>query len=258
MFRFLAVAAASLALAAPALAAYPGTYGMQDGKGVASRDGTLRFVASKSVGQTLLLATRARGGAVVRRATIGGQFGIPTLITRGSPLGMFHDGHAFVVQSVGISPTSSFRVVSTRSLTVLRRIHLGGSWEFDALSPNGRTLFLIHHTTVNDFQHYVVRAYDLRAHRLLPGRIADKAQAGWTMQGYPDVRAITRSGRWVYTLYTNPGGFPFVHALDTVARVAHCVGIPWTGDQGPLSRFPPAIRSEKRERSEEHTSELQS
>ena len=32
-----------------------------------------------------------------------------------------------------------------------------------------------------------------------------------------------------------PGGYPFVHALDTVRGVAHCIGLPWTAsDQGPL------------------------
>ena len=29
-------------------------------------------------------------------------------------------------------------------------------------------------------------------------------------------------------MYANPGGYPFVHALDTVRGVAHCVGLPWT------------------------------
>jgi hypothetical protein len=82
-----------------------------------------------------------------------------------------------------------------------------------------------------------VRAYDLRAHRLLPGRIADKTQASWVMHGFPATRVTSRSGRWVYTLYTNPGGYPFVHALDTVRGVAHCVGLPWTAtDQDPIVR----------------------
>jgi hypothetical protein len=34
-----------------------------------------------------------------------------------------------------------------------------------------------------DIQHYIVRAYDLNAHKLLPGRIADKTQKSWVMQG---------------------------------------------------------------------------
>ena len=66
------------------------------------------------------------------------------------------------------------------------------------------------------------------AHRLLPGRVADKAQKSWVMQGFAAARATSPDGRWVYTLYANPGGYPFVHALDTVRGVAHCVGLPWT------------------------------
>jgi hypothetical protein len=46
------------------------------------------------------------------------------------------------------------------------------------------------------------------------------------MRGSPVARTTSADGRWVYTLYTNPGGYPFVHALDTVRGVAHCVGLP--------------------------------
>jgi hypothetical protein len=36
----------------------------------------------------------------------------------------------------------------------------------------------------------------------------------------------------VYTLYSNPAGYPFIHALDTVRGVAHCVGLPMTNQNG--------------------------
>jgi hypothetical protein len=60
------------------------------------------------------------------------------------------------------------------------------------------------------------------------------------MQGWAASRVASPSGRWVYTLYANPGGYPFVHALDTVNRVAHCVGLPWpatNGEQGAVFNF---------------------
>ena len=74
---------------------------------------------------------------------------------------------------------------------------------------------------------YQVKAYDLRAGKLLPGVIADKRQAGWLMQGYPVDRATSGNGRWVYTFYEQSNNYPFVHALDTVSRTAVCIGIPW-------------------------------
>jgi hypothetical protein len=51
----------------------------------------------------------------------------------------------------------------------------------------------------------------------------------------------------VYTLYANPGGYPFVHALDTVRGVAHCVGLPWpaTADQNEVFNFTLTLKGAK-------------
>ena len=106
------------------------------------------------------------------------------------------------------------------------RILLHGDFAFDALSPDGQTLFLIQHVSASDLNRYRVRAYDLRAGRLLPSVIADRTQPGWTMSGYAVARATSPDGRWVYTLYRQNANYPFVHALDTVARRAVCVAVP--------------------------------
>jgi LPXTG-motif cell wall-anchored protein len=39
----------------------------------------------------------------------------------------------------------------------------------------------------------------------------------------------------VYTMYLRPGGYPFIHALDSVRGSAHCIGLPLHGDQAPLA-----------------------
>jgi hypothetical protein len=66
------------------------------------------------------------------------------------------------------------------------------------------------------------------------------------MSGWPVTRATSESGRWVYTLYTRPGGRPFVHALDSVHRAAVCVDLPWMRDQSRL--FEMKLRLSKDER----------
>ena len=148
------------------------------------------------------------------------------------------DDTFLVLQSTGIHSTTALRIVMTRDLAVRDSITLKGAFGYDALSPDGTKLYLIQHSSAEDLEHYVVRAYDLTAHRLLRGRIADKTQQSWVMQGFPLTRTTSVDGRWVFTLYQNPGGYPFVHALDTVRSVAHCVGLPWTAkDQGPLNRL---------------------
>src|SRR6266567_3755644 len=95
-------------------------------------------------------------------------------------------------------------------------------------------LYLIEHRSTSDLNSYLVRASDLAKRRLLPGAIADRTQRGWVMHGMPVTRATTANGRFVYTLYQNPGGYPFIHALDTVRGVAHCVGLPWAGEQSAI------------------------
>jgi hypothetical protein len=86
----------------------------------------------------------------------------------------------------------------------------------------------------SDLVRYVVRAYDLRARRLLPGAIVDKRNVDEIMRGYPVARASSPTGRWVYTLYTKgPGSsLTFVHALNTVGRSAFCIDLPyWTAGE---------------------------
>jgi hypothetical protein len=228
IFRASLVAAAALALASAAYGAYPGTY---------AQTGALGSI----------FVTSSGGDTAVSRGThsvsLQGAYGIPTLITAGTQLGLSHDRSRLVLQSMNQKRTS-FVVLRTRDLQVVQTISLKGSFAFDALSPNARMLYLIEHRST-DLQHYVVRAYDLSARRLLPGRIADKTQASWVMQGWPTSRAATADGRWVYTLYTNPGGYPFVHALDTVRGVAHCVGMAWTGSQNPLYHYRLAVAGSK-------------
>jgi hypothetical protein len=219
-----------------ASAAFPGPYAVQGGQGIASIDGSLRFVAFGKGASTVVRAMNAESSTVMSR-TLKGAFGVATLSPNGPGEGMFRDGSRFVIQTTGLHPLTQFVVLRTKDLSTAASIKLRGVFAFDALSPNGNMLYLIQHKTVQDVNHYIVRAYDLQARRLLPGRVADKTQQTWIMQGWAVSRATSASGQWVYTLYANQGGTPFIHALDTVHGVAHCIGIPWPAtdpDQGDL------------------------
>src|SRR2546423_713324 len=219
---------AALVLPSSALAAYPTPYAQQGNPGVLNADGTVRFVAYDAPGPaTTLAAVKVSDGSRLTSSSITGSFGVPMLTYNGVAGGLSHDGETLILQSVGMPPTTQFKVVGTDDLAVREMITLRGLFGYDALSPDATTLYLIQRRSSRDVDHYVVRAYDLTTHTLLPGRIADRKQKGWVMQGRATARATTADGRWVYTLYQNPGGYPFVHALDTVKRIAHCIGIPW-------------------------------
>jgi hypothetical protein len=251
MFRrvgLVLVVLGALAVVQVASGAYPAPFAAQGGEGVLSNDGSLRFVAIGAGESTVVSGIKTSDGSGWRSQTVAGSFGVPMLTQRGPAGGMFRDGSTFVLQSTGYHPTTQFMLISTQDLATRDSIALKGNFAFDALSPDGSRLYLIQHRSEQDVQHYTVRAYDVSAHKLLPGRIADKTQKGWVMQGWPVSRTTSDSGRWAYTLYANPGGMPFIHALDTVKGVAHCVGIPWPAtdrDQNPVFSFALSLKGTK-------------
>jgi hypothetical protein len=243
------VCALFLALAAPAGAALadggngPGV--LLGGDGIAGADGAVRYVTVPAGRNTLLEAVRTRDGRVLRWRELKGGWGIPAVAYDGSVGGLARDNRVLVLaQQSFVMPLrrrTTFQVVDPKTFGY-ETITLRGDYAYDALSPDGGRLYLIRHTSASNFNRYVVRAYDLGADRLLAGTIADRTQRGWVMEGIPMARTTSANGRFVYTLYQNVGGYPFVHALDTARGTAHCIGLPWTGDQSLISSIKLTVR----------------
>jgi hypothetical protein len=221
-------AAAVAAGAALAVGPWPGL-----APSVSLPSGDVRYTATRAGGMTTVKAIRA--GTVIASTRITGAFGIPAVTSLGKAGGLSPDGRLLVlVQPTdynGLRTESRFVVLSTDRLTRMATISLRGEFGFDAVSPDRRTLYVIHHSSANDLVRYVVRAYDLRERRLLSKAIVDKRNPGEVMRGYAVSRVTTASGDWVYTLYTkNPGSsLTFVHALNAAGRSAFCIDLPnWT------------------------------
>ncbi len=216
---------------------------LQAGGGISTRSGSVRFVTIQTGRVTTLEAIATAGGQVIRSTQIRGGWGVPFVDYSGTTGGLSQNGHTLVLAQSGydgvcdqkgctpLRRTTTFQLIDPQTLHRRASLSLHGDFAYDALSPDGKRLYLIQHTSTANTTKYVVRAYDLKRHRLLPGLIADRTQRGWIMQGIPMARATSQDGRYVYTLYANPGGYPFVHALDSVAGRAHCIGIPWTNEQ---------------------------
>jgi hypothetical protein len=228
---------ASLVSAPVALGAGP-SYVSLGGLGALAPDGKTRYVAVAGTSETTIERVRVSDGSILTWTTLGGVWGIPapTVSSTGGE-GVTHDGKKVVVASAGGGWPTRFAVLDARTMRTLDTFDLDGSFAYDAMSPDASTLYLVQHVDQENVARYVVRAYDMVNHRLLPGRIADKTQRSWVMEGSPVSRATSGDGRWVYTMYQRPGGYPFVHALDTVTGVAHCTGLPWKGDQTALANI---------------------
>jgi hypothetical protein len=238
----LAVAVAALVTAPAALADGPPPLVTSGGGGVATRDGAFHYVAVPDGSRrTLLEKVEVSNSQLNWWIPLEGSWGTPQLAYGESTgQGLSWDGRTLVLSSLSgpYASPSKFLIVNLKQFRVVRTITLRGSFSFDALSPDASRLYLIQYTRAQtgNLSHYIVRGYDLRTNRLLPGRIADRTQKGWVMKGSPLTRTWSAYGRWVYTLYENPGGYPFIHALDTRRGVAHCIQLPWEEDrsQAPL------------------------
>jgi hypothetical protein len=138
---------------------------------------------------------------------------------------------------------TKFVVLETRTLATLRTIVLPGAFAFDALSPDGRRLYVTEFPNgVNGPIRYVVRSLSLATGRLDPGAIVDKTEPGEQMTGMPMARAWSRDGGSAYTLYNGLESHAFIHALDTTKRSARCIDLPWRGDgQNGLERVRMAV-----------------
>jgi len=231
-----------LAVAVAALVFVPAAFGdggpflvTQGGQGVATRDNAFHYVAVPDGNHsTLLEKLEVANGQVNYWIPLKGSWGIPTLGTGSlTGQGLSWNGRRLVLtEPPGYWSPSRFMLVDLKRLRAVRTITLHGFFSFDALSPNGSQMYLIQYThgRSGNLTHYVVREYDLRTNRLLPGKIAARDEDGHepTMAGSPLMRTTSANGRWVYTLYQKPSGMPFIHALNTVAGVAHCIDLPWS------------------------------
>jgi len=225
----LAIAVAALVVAPVVLADGP-LYVVQGGAGVATPGGAIHWVTVSDGNHGTLLEKVTAGEQVDYWIRLKGSWGTPTIgagVQNGQ--GLSHDGRTLVLESTPGPPyaaPSRFLVVNVPRMRVERTIVLPGYFSLDALSPDASRMYLIEYTRQGDLSHYIVRAFDMRTQRLLPGKIVDRTDDEKTMAGYAITRTTSADGRWVYTLYQKPSGEPFVHALDTVGGVAHCIDLP--------------------------------
>src|SRR2546423_3164377 len=237
-----AVLALVLTLGAATAHADGGPIDTSDGPaGVTAPGSSVRYVALIAPKGTVVAQVRREGGEVRRDMRLRGDFAVPGVGLDGWAGGLSADGRTLVLAGRRASmprPRSAFAVLRADRLRLRRIVRLHGDFSYDALSPDGRRLYLIQYLSATDPTRYAVRAYDVRAGRLRPRPVVDPDEHAGEMRGQPVSRTYSPGGRWAYTLYDGNGKHPFVHALDTVAGRAECVHTPMLPAPGDLSHPP--------------------
>jgi hypothetical protein len=191
-------------------------------------EGNLRYLALPASSTTEVQVLNNRSGRMLRHMRVQGAFGIPLVAYDGTAEGLLPNGRTLVLaqnlyQGQALREKTTFTLVDTRRMKVSRRIQLKGAFTFDAVSPNGRYLYLIEYLSPEDAS-YRVRAYDLKGGGMLSRIVSDKRSWATDMRGMPISR--TWKDSWAYTLY-GANARPFIHALDTQGVSAVCINLPW-------------------------------
>ncbi|HEX4669187.1 MAG TPA: hypothetical protein VH275_04330 [Solirubrobacterales bacterium] len=219
--------------------------------GVSVAGSPYRYVAlspSSAPRVTVVERIKRDGGKIDRWWYLPGNYYVPAVAYDGSGGGLSADGRTLVLTEfsrayppqrtrLAVLDTDVYlrhprRPGQSRPAHAIRRLRLHGSFSFDAISPDGSTIYLIHNLLSRGRPSgYEVRALDSADGRLLPRPIVDPDEPDEQMQGLPITRANSGDGRWAYTLYDGNGGVPFIHALDTVRGRAVCVDLPQLRDR---------------------------
>ena len=196
--------------------------------GVAELAGGGRYLTLPAGEGTVVARVEQDGGRIAASRFLPGAFAVPVVAYDGTASGLSADGRTLVVIRPRITfprARTSFAVLGTRRLRVRDEVTLRGDFSFDALSPDGRWLYLIEYLSPTDPSRYAVRVYDLTAGLLEPQPIVDPHEAAEPMRGYPITRATSPDGRLAYTLYDGAGEHPFIHALDTYGPDRGCIDL---------------------------------
>ena len=232
-----ATALGALALATSANAAGPPLPSSASGKaGAVAPGGSERILTHRAGRDTVVVAVRRSDGSRLRSRRIRGRWSIPAVTLYNGTTGLSADGSTLVLAR----PTRSFppattplAVLDAQRLAVRRHVTLPGFFTVDAISPDGRWVYLIQYRGDDVFD-YRVRALDTRTGRLAAGDIVDPRKPDEQMGGLPMTRVMSQDGRWAYTLYGG-GRETFIHALDTVGQTAACIDLEMLPPESDLS-----------------------
>jgi hypothetical protein len=198
---------------------------VQGGAGVSAPGSSVAYIAVRAGSNTVLQRVRRAAGVVERSRLIRGSYGVPGAAYDGSNTGLSFNESTLVLAAIREhSPDTRLLTFDARSLRPRAPIVLPGQMTVDAVSPDGRWLYLVRYRSVRNNRYDVV-AYDLARRHLLRTPIVDPREPDEKMQGFPLTRTVSPDGRWAYTLYADPEGEPFIHALDTERRTAACIDL---------------------------------
>ena len=178
-----------------------------------------------------LVALDPLTGRTVAQLAIPHGYSLPQLNLGGPTGGLSPNGQWLALTGQGQTSTgqtvTSFLVGPTSLAQPFMEIHLIGQFEFDALTDDGQSLYLIE--ALQEQSHYYVRLFDVVSHTLRPQVVVDKAEPKEAMAGIRGDSLAQPAGDYVFTVYARTDNVPFIHALPLGQPFAYCIDLPSNG-----------------------------
>jgi DNA-binding beta-propeller fold protein YncE len=142
-----------------------------------------------------------------------------------APSGLSANGKWMVLvappHATGTVMVNRFAVVDLANGKLDRVVTADGDVGFDAVSDDGRNLYLVEHPV--PAPHYAVRVASFNGAGLQDGVLGQiKTAEPEVMNGLYHASVAVGSD-WFLSLYSNPGRGPFIHALNTTQLYAQCI-----------------------------------
>jgi hypothetical protein len=209
--------------------------------GVASADGTRVYATARSGGDTLLRTLDAASGDLADEVRVPGRFDVSIVAPSGTRAALIEPLPAGIDPWTPIPRAKTTIVVADPTgASEPRAYELGGNYEPEAFSTDGRTLFLIQRLPAEAPRVYRVTAMDLARGRVFqvfgPFKAPPERMPGTRLE-----QVASPDGRFLFTLYTTDRPdyahlgiedagrdrvLSFVHVLSLEEGWAHCAGLP--------------------------------
>jgi sugar lactone lactonase YvrE len=201
--------------------------------GTPASDWSRYYVVTQLTGSAQLKAIDPASGRTIAQTAIPAGYTLPNIAFQGPTAGLSPNGQWLALTRNSPSPsgggqgggmTTNFLVGSSSLAASFKTIQVNGDFVFDALSNDGKSLYLIQKMT--DANHYRVRLYDVAGAYLNPQPVADKREPNEPMNGIRGDSAANPAGNQIYTVYIRQAG-PFIHALPLGGDpFAWCIDLP--------------------------------
>jgi hypothetical protein len=211
--------------------------------GFISPDGATVYALDDGRNKTTIRAYDLASGNELRQIVLDGQYFVPDEIAT-QTLAISRDGRRMLLRRAATDaqlkawqksgqPRSEFAVLDTDFTRPPVLFDLAGEFWFDALSRDGRWVYLIEiqdqypmSYSPEKAPNYQVRAYEVDEGRLRPDPVVDKREVE-QMNGYRRASAFSPNGEWLYSMYTRYDEGPFIHALNLSNQAALCIDLPF-------------------------------